>query len=288
LLIDLRQLEYVVAVADAGGFIAGARAAHVSQPALSARIADLERELGVELFHRVGRGSKLSSAGEVVTEHARVVLRDILTLKAGAAAVAGLSGGTLDVAALPTLAVDPLAELVGSFRAAHPKVIVRIADAEDDGVAAMVRAGRVELGLSDLPITSGGLIEVPLADQELLAITNVGRRSRDLRALAAQPLVLTPPGTSSRRVVEAALAALGIEPIIAVEVAQREAVVPLVLAGAGIGFVPRAQAEAARAQGATVVRPDPPLVRRIGVVHRPGPQSPAAGEFLRLGTRSDR
>jgi DNA-binding transcriptional LysR family regulator len=101
-----------------------------------------------------------------------------------------------------------------------------------------------------------------------------------LEALARSPLVLTPPGTSSRRVVDAALAALGLPALVAVEVAQREAVVPLVLAGAGVGFVPWAQAEAAQAQGAVAARPQPPLVRRIGLLHRPRLLSPAARAFL--------
>jgi DNA-binding transcriptional LysR family regulator len=103
-----------------------------------------------------------------------------------------------------------------------------------------------------------------------------------LEELGRRPLVLTPPGTSSRRVVEAALEQLGIEPTVAVEVAQREAVVPLVLAGAGIGFVPGAQADSARAQGARIVRLEPPLVRHIGLLHRPGPMSPAARGFCAL------
>ncbi|MHB8466068.1 MAG: LysR substrate-binding domain-containing protein [Acidimicrobiales bacterium] len=283
---DLRQLEYVVAVAEAGGFTAGAAAAHVAQPSLSARVRDLERELGVELFHRVGRGSHPSSAGQIVIDHARVVLRDLGALRAAAAAVVGLEGGALDVVALPTLAVDPLARLVGAFRAAHPRVVVRIEEADDarggGGVADLVRAGRAEIGVAELPTPAGDLVELPMADQQLLAIGVDSMSIRRLADVARSPLVLTPPGTSSRRVVEAAFAALGIEPIVAVEVAQREAIVPLVLAGAGVGFVPRAQADAAVAQGAVAVRTVPPLVRRIGLLHRPGLLSPAAQAFVAL------
>src|SRR5579864_214601 len=117
---DLRQLEFVVAVADEGGFTSGSAAAHVAQPSLSVRVRDLERELGVELFHRLGRGARLTSAGEIVVDHARSVLAGVAALRAAAAEVSGLEQGTLDLAALPTLAVDPLAELVGRFRRRHP------------------------------------------------------------------------------------------------------------------------------------------------------------------------
>jgi LysR family transcriptional regulator, nitrogen assimilation regulatory protein len=85
---DLRQLEYVVAVADHGGFTSGAAAAHVAQPSLSARVRDLERELGVELFHRLGRGVRLSSAGEVVVDRARGILAGVAALEAAAAEAA--------------------------------------------------------------------------------------------------------------------------------------------------------------------------------------------------------
>ena len=294
---DLRQLEFLVAVADSGGFTKGAQAAHVAQPSLSARVRDLERELGVELFHRVGRGARLSPAGELILDHARLVLRGVAALRAEAGAVGGLEAGAIDVVALPTLAVDPLAGLVGRLRAEHPGVVVRIAEADDaggrGGVAGLVRSGHAEIGLMDLAggtVDDGhlpGLVAVRLADQELMAIGGDPDVVR-LRDLAAHPLILTPRGTSSRGVVTAALAGLGIEPIVGVEVAQREAVVPLVLAGAGIGFVPGAQAEAARAQGAVVRRTDPPLVRSIGVVHRGGKLSTAAQAFLGLVTPGSR
>ena len=291
---DLRQLEFVVAVADEGGFTAGAATAHVAQPSLSARVRDLERELGVELFHRLGRGARVSAAGEVVVDHARTVLADVAALRSAAADVAGLLAGTLDLAALPTLAVDPLATLIGRFLLAHPAVTVRVAEADDasgsGGVAGLVRSGRAEIGVVELPIAAPDLDAVGLADQELLAIsgpgTPIGATAGpvDLRRLEGAPLVLTPPGTSSRRLVEAAFAAWGLVASAAVEVAQREAIVPLILAGAGIGFVPSAQAEAARAQGAAVARLDPPLIRGIGLLQRRGRPSPAARAFLSMAT----
>src|SRR5581483_5083077 len=289
---DLRQLEYVVAVAETGGFTTGARAAHVAQPSLSARIRDLERELGVELFHRVGRGVRVSPAGEVVIDRARLVLREVAAVRAAAASVAGLEAGAVDVAALPTLAVDPLAAAVGRFRAAHPQVVVRVTEADATlgagGVAALVRSGRAELGLGELPVQ--GLITVPLGDQELFAIGRSLPASLPRAALGRMPLILTPPGTSTRRVVDEAL---GHEPVVAVEVDQREAIVPLVLEGAGVGFVPRAQARAAAAQGASVARVTPRLIRTIGLLHRTAMLSPAGMALLatfphKRATRSGR
>ena len=73
---ELRQVEYVVGVAEHGGFTRAATALHVTQPALSEGVARLEAELGVELFHRVGRRVVLSAAGEAFLDPARRLLRD--------------------------------------------------------------------------------------------------------------------------------------------------------------------------------------------------------------------
>src|SRR3954470_6783964 len=122
---ELRQLEYIVAAADHGGFTKAAAALRVAQPSLSNGIRTLEDELGVELFARVGRNVQATSAGELVIDSARQVLRDMAALSSVAAGVAGLEAGRLDVVVLPTLAVDPVAHLIGQFRQQHPGVTVR-------------------------------------------------------------------------------------------------------------------------------------------------------------------
>ena len=283
---DLRQLEYVVAVADHGGFTAAAAAVNVAQPSLSQSVRALEAELGVELFHRVGRGVVLSAAGHAFVVAAREVQREVAELRDSVAAVREMVAGTLVVAALPTLAVDPLAPLIGAFRRLHAGVLVRLVDPGEIGPAAHVRHGDAEIGVTELPV-AGDLVTFPMGQQQLLAICS----ERDgaslglvapLSVLAALPLVATPAGTSTRRVLDSALAAAGVEASVAVEVDQREAVVPLVLAGAGISFVPSAQATGAALQGARVIRPDPPLQRSIGLVHRNRRLSPAARAFVEL------
>ena len=168
---DLRQAAYVVAVVDHGTFTAAAASIPVSQPALSQAIASLERELGTELFHRIGRQVVLTPAGEAFVEPARRMLRDAEIARAAVGQVAGLTRGRLDVVALPTLVVEPLVDLVGRFRAAHPNVLVRISEPEDaDGVAALVRSGAAELGLGDAVPEDRSLATDRLGTQRLLAV----------------------------------------------------------------------------------------------------------------------
>ena len=121
---ERRQLRYFVSVVDNGGFGRAADALGVAQPTLSQAIATLERDTGVQLFHRLGRGVQLSSAGEALLGPARRILRDFSTAEDSVAQVRGLQAGSLDVAALPTL-VHPLADMIGVFRVRHPQVVVR-------------------------------------------------------------------------------------------------------------------------------------------------------------------
>src|SRR5436309_13999589 len=127
---DLRRLRLFLAAVDHGGFTRAAEAEYVSQPSVSQAIRELEGELGTPLFHRVGRGVVLTAAGEALVPPARQALRDVETARTTVAAVAGLEAGRLDLAALPTLAVDPVAPLTGAFRTAHPRVTVSLQDPE--------------------------------------------------------------------------------------------------------------------------------------------------------------
>ena len=284
---DLRQMEYAVAVVEHGGFTRAAVALYVSQPSLSQGVAKLEAELGTPLFHRVGRRVVLTSAGEAFLEPARQVLRDVRTIRAIVDAVAGLAAGKLDLVALPTLAVEPTARLVAAFRRAHPAVGVQLVEPEDSlELVALVRDGRCELGLTELP-TEPDLVAHDLGSQEILAVGPPGTAMKDggplpVAELATMDLIATPPGTSTRRLVDRAFASAQLRPRVVVVTAQREAILPLVLAGAGTTFLPAPLAAEAAARGAVVASLDPPLLRRIGVIRRQGPISPAAEAFVAL------
>jgi DNA-binding transcriptional LysR family regulator len=283
---DLRRLRLFLAVVDEGGFTAAAKSVHVAQPAVSLAVRELEEELGAPLLVRSRGGVALTPAGEALVPPARQALRDVETAAAAVAAVTGLVAGRLDLVALPTLAADPVADLVGRFRRAHPAVQVRLADPDDStAVAAAVRSGASEIGITDEGPANTGLREHSLLVQALLAVSPPGGsddRPFRLRSLGGTPLVVSPPGASLRTLVDAAAAQAGVTPTIAVETEQREALIPLVLAGAGTTFLPPALARTAQRLGATVQRTQPALRRTVVLVHREGPLGPAARAFLAI------
>jgi len=287
---DLRRLEYLVGVVDHGGFTRAAAALHVSQPALSHGIGALEAELGVGLFSRVGRTVSLTDAGHRTVAVARRVLAEAAELQAVASSAAAAMAGTLTVAALPTLSTDLLAGWIGEFRAAYPAVAVRISEPEGlVGVEQAVRSGRADLGVTDLTTGATGLRRIEVVRQQVVAICPPGRvaGAGPLTAseLAALPLVATPEGTSMRRLLDRVLQRAAVPPSIAVEVDNREAIVPLVLAGAGASLVPERAAAFAAERGA-VVRPlRPAVTRRVGIIQRPGRPSPVAAALTEIAIR---
>src|SRR6478609_503257 len=168
---DLRQVDYVLAVVERGSFTRAAASMHVSQPSLSEGIRRLEAELDVRLFHRLGRSVELTDAGRAFVGPARQLTRDRDLVLESVATVRDLHSGTLDLVSLPTLAADPLGRLVGGFRKAFPGIAVRIAAPEDDGaVVAMVLDGRSELGLTEIRAPRDELVGVTLERQELVAV----------------------------------------------------------------------------------------------------------------------
>jgi DNA-binding transcriptional LysR family regulator len=283
---ELSQLRYAVAVVDHGTFTAAAAACFVAQPSLSQAVRRLETELGVELFHRVGRRTVPTAAGEAFAPVAREALRAVDTIRAEVGAVTGLTAGHLDIVALPTLAVDPVAPLVGAFVEAHPSVTVRLAHPDSSTeLWEQIRTGESEVGLCDLPVADDRLVTRRLGRQDIVAVLPAGARRRRrvrLAELSSQRFVTQPAGTSIRDLLDDALRTAGLRAAIAVETDQREAIVPLVAAGAGVAVVPAPMAATAPHHGAIVCALDPHLQRDIGLVHRAAPLSPAARAFVAL------
>ena len=285
---DSRHLQHFVAIVDHGGFTAAARATFVSQPALSLAMRNLEAELGTPLFDRIGRKVQLTSAGRALLGPARQVLRDLETGRAAVTAVTGLESGVLSLCCLPTLAADPTAAFVGQFRSRYPKVRVDLAAPEDSrALFELVENGTSELGLTDALDVPDTLVATGIGSQMLVFIlppdtTGAIATSAALADFEDTLFVAAPEGTSTRRLLDERLGSVHLQPRLAVVTAQRDAILPLVLAGAGAALVPESMALVAEQLGATVARPEPPAVRELALVHRAGALSPAATRFAEL------
>lgn len=289
---DLRQIEVVVAIVDQGGISRAATALGVTQPSVSQSLAKLETELGVALFRKAGRTVELTEAGRAFEGPARAVLRGVDALVATVAQHRQLEAGLVRIGTLPTLAGTVAAGVIATFRRTYPAITVQLADERRPAsLLDMVADGRCELAFSEYPTRRPGLVSVSLGRQELVAVLPPGTpapppRGLPVHALATLPLVLAPPGTSVREQVVAACEQIGAVPWVAVEVPQREAIVPLVLGGAGATVAPPEQAAEARAAGAVIASLDPPLWRELSLIHADRDLSPGATAMLAIARQA--
>jgi DNA-binding transcriptional LysR family regulator len=278
---NLRQLRYVVATADHGTMTAAAQTLFVAQPALSRAIRDLERELGVELFARAGRGVVLTDAGEQIVRYAQDALHAVDAIEAFSSAPAGGKPGELRVASTPTLEPELTARLLPEFARDQPAVRLRVVRCDGrESVGAAVRDGRADLALTDLPVP-GDLTAHPLEQREIVLISPPGLSLREpvpLSALEGLRLVMPARGSARRTELDGMLARIGVTPVPAVESDERGSWLAWVRAGVGSLMWYRNQIEAV--DGLAVRSFMPPITTTIGLVHVRRPLPPIARDFL--------
>ena len=286
---DLHQVEYFLAVVDHNGINAAASALDVAQPTISHAVRALERELGVQLFHRIGRGMVLTSAGHSMVGPARRILRDVIVAEGTLVDAAGRQRGRLDIFAMPALSVDPVARLVGTFRQEFPGVRVRIGYLRDETTgASLIRDGHCEIVVCHLPTAGSlGLDVCELGAQEWWLAFPPGAQlppanPLPLSALPDLPHVIVPRGFPQADEVEEAVTAAGKVVRAASVVHHLEARLPFVLAGVGGTFMERSRAEASLARGTVVRAVEPRISRAYGLVYDGSTLSPAGRAFVEL------
>jgi molybdate transport repressor ModE-like protein len=212
---DLEALELLVAVAETGSLGQAAARQGISQPSASARVRTLERRLGVRLLLRSPSGSRLTSAGLVVTERARAVLDQAYALVEGAAALRARSSGRLRVTASLTIAEHLVPGWLVTLREVDPGVHVELNVANSTHVIERLRAGEADIGFIESRGAPRDLHSRAVARDRLVVVVAPGhpwaRKRRPLRPveLATTPLLLREAGSGTRETLETVLSAYG-------------------------------------------------------------------------------
>ncbi len=280
---ELRHLEYFVAVAEELSFTRASRRLHVVQSGVSSAIQGLERELGAALFDRDRHKVTLTEAGRALLPEARATLAAAqAAADAVAEAAAGLRG-TLSVGTMISTGSVDLPARLGRFHEQHPGVLVRLR-VMPGGSAELAReviSGGLDLALLSIPReAAAGLAVRPLAQEPLMLICApkhrlAGEEAVSLGELADEAFVDFPAGWGSRALVDRAFAAAGLDRQVSFEVADYGTAAGLVGNGLGIAFVPASAA--ARLDGVARVRIDSEALNwRILVATSAGRRSSAA------------
>jgi DNA-binding transcriptional LysR family regulator len=248
---ELRQLEYLVAVAEEGNFTRAAERVRISQPGISAQIRQLEKDLGAELIDRSGRTATLTAAGEAALEPARAALAAAMAIRQAVDGVSALVRGRLVIGMVTACTVKPLFDALATFHAVYPGVELTLIEGSSDRLIERVRSGDLDLaltgtagapppGLQTLPIISEGLVAAvppghPLAEHQ-------PTRRASLAAVAAHPIICLPEGTGIRTVFDQACAAAGLRPEITLQASAPGAVADLAVRGLGVAVLSESMA----------------------------------------------
>ena len=289
---ELRQLEYFVAVAEELSFTRAAARSHVVQSALSYQIAQLERENGIALFERTSRSVRLTSAGRQLLPRARSILSARDDAAAELRSLAGVLTGRLRLGMVGSAAVaEPAVErALVTFHRRHPGVEIAVQDTGSGRMADEVRTGVLDLAIIGLfaDQVPADLAHRLLSAEPLVAIVPVDhpaaeRSTISLDALTADgPFVEMRVESGLRRQVDAAFDRAGVGRTVAFELSTSDAVVRFVGLGFGAALVPRSVVAGATSV-AVLALPDPQARHPVSVIHRsPAPSAPSARAFLEL------
>ena len=245
---ELRQLEYFIAVAEEANFTRAAERVHISQSGVSAQIRQLERDLGATLIDRSGRAATVTTAGAAALEHARAALACVDAVRKAVDEVTGLIRGRLTVGMINGCTITPLFEALAAFHRIHPGIEINLYEDNSDRLIEGVRTGATDLaliGASGAPPT--GLEALPIIRERLVAAVPpehpLARRRRvTLADISAFPIVCLPQGTGIRAVFDQACEIAGQQPDIALRASAPATVADLAIRGLGIAILTESMA----------------------------------------------
>jgi DNA-binding transcriptional LysR family regulator len=285
---ELRQLSYFVAVADEAHFTRAAARVSVAQPAVSAQIRRLERELGEVLFHRDRRGVRLTAVGEALLPHARAALAAAQRGRDTIASMRGLLRGALRIGVVRP--VDRrLAEALGVFHRAHPAIDITLAELHNEPAVEALSNGDLDvafIGLHGQPLTEPIRARVVAVEPLVLGVHRshvlAHRATITLDQLRDQPIITLTRGTGLRTVLEDACRDAGFAPRIVAETGELASLVELTTEGLGIAVMPRSAVGDADLAIVQITRPH--LQRRTALVWNEA-TTPAGRAFLAVAAR---
>lgn len=272
--VKLEWLRSFLAVADHDGFTKAARHLQMSQPAISTHIKELEENLGVKLFEKVGTRVRLSHVGEAVLGEARAVVQGVRNLRDVAVESETGVGGLLSVGASTTPGNYVLPRILGDYERLYPAVRTHLTIGNSARILDRLRANEVDLGAVGINPPSDEFVSRPLCDDELVVFAPLShplarrRNQLPLSELAKERFILRESDSATRRLTEGWFASQKMSPSI-LELGCPETVKRAVGAGLGLGILTKfAIAPEAGERDFGVLRvPGFPIRRSLYMVH---------------------
>lgn len=228
-----RHIQYFLAVAQHHSFTRAATALHVSQPALSQQVRQLEESLGAQLFDRSGRSTRLTDAGEVYLRYARRAAQELEAAKRAIHDVSDLSRGSLRVAVTPTFTTYLVGPLVEAFHGRYGNIDLNVGEMSQERMEALLLADELDVGIAFEDVQAQDIETSPLLVETLALVVNrrhplAKTASIGLEALSAESLVLLSGEFATREQIDHYCRQHGLHPQVRMEANTISAVIEIV------------------------------------------------------------
>jgi LysR family transcriptional regulator, transcription activator of glutamate synthase operon len=291
---ELRQLRYLVALAEERHFTRAAAREHIAQPALSQQIRRLEDELGLALVERTTRRAELTEPGRLLVGRARRILAELDAAQNELLGLRGLQAGHVTIGAMHTMGPIDLSLALAIFHERHPGVELTVREHSSEEMAEMLRVDELDLAFLSVTerIESRGLGLQQLVSEELVVLLPRGhslgsRRRLRMAELSGEQFISFRDGARLRELLVVAGRTAGFEPLVKLESNESQRVRRLVARGLGVAILPRSDVEGPGADVAVAKLREPALTRDITLAWRAERRhAPAAREFIELAKRT--
>jgi DNA-binding transcriptional LysR family regulator len=284
--LNLDQVRSLIEVIERGSFTEAAKRLHLTQPAISQQIRELENRCGLQLVERVGKRAIATPAGRELIAHGKQIIADSEHALAAVRFHKDGAAGRVHVGAGPTALVYLLPPVLRKMREDHPNIEIIVTTGTTHSISQALLANEIDLGLTALPVESMDLIAVPVRTDPMVAILPIAEPEIPDTVtpayVATRKLILEYQRVPHKQLSRAWLQAGGVEVRPAMEFDGIDAIKGAVAAGLGMAIVPGPAMSQGPLVNNVVVRTlDPPLTRTLGLVERRGRLSPPALKVVR-------
>jgi DNA-binding transcriptional LysR family regulator len=293
--LNLDQLRTLIEVVELGSFTDAAKRLHLTQPAISQQIRELENRCGLQLVERIGKRVFATPAGSELIMHGRRIMAEAEHALAAVRHHKDGTAGRVRIGAGPTALAYLLPPVLRKLRDAHPDIEVIVTTGTTHSISEALLSNDIDMGFTALPVEAKDLDAVPVRSDPMVAILPATDPTIPAKVtpadVAARTLILEYQRVPHRQLSRAWLHAGGVDVKPALEFDNIEAIKAAVSAGLGMSIVPAPAMSQGPPVNSVVVRPlEPSLVRTLGIVQRRGRAEPPAFGIVReaiLTLRSD-
>ena len=272
-----RRLQVFYSVAKHLSFTKAAEALHMTQPAVTFQVRQLEEQFNTRLFDRTHNRINLTEAGDRVYHYAKQIFELYSRMEGEIRELTGEVSGVVIIGASTTIAEYMLPSLLGAFKRKFPDVVIRLRVSNSDGIVAMVEDNEIDLGVVEAPVSNKSLeVEVCRMDQLVAVLPPehelAGRAGLPVADVLKYPFIAREEGSGTREVTFDYLRGAGLEPadlILVMELGSPESIKGAIEAGMGISILSRSTiGKELKLRTLTCVELDPPLERPFSFVHQ--------------------